>query len=213
MSTEHATPAATTPSPLRGSDLHADAYQAVLGDSGSAAGHYRSQHTARWLSRPLCVRYVLAEFKTLRLPVRDGAEVRDVSWRWALGLFKPDEYEVLGAWPVGATSADVAHELHQRGVEHLTAISADVGMDCASTFPDAVYWSPVSEAHGTSVPAAAGFGPRRRAALRSAAAIAHCLQVSITRAIKRRAPFADEAAAAAFLAQTLERADRRLYGT
>ncbi|MEO6280895.1 MAG: hypothetical protein ABIP59_24150 [Roseateles sp.] len=156
---------------------------------------------------------MLAEFKTLRLPVRDGAEVREMSWRWALGLFKPGEYEVLGAWPAEAPSTAVAYDLHQRGVEHLTAISADTGMDCSSKFPDAVCWSSVSKPNSTSIPAAGSFGPRRRAALRSAAATAQRLQVSITRTIKRRGPFADEAAAAAFLAQTLERADRRLYGT
>ncbi|MEO6279863.1 hypothetical protein [Roseateles sp.] len=166
-----------------------------------------------WLSRPLCCRYVLAEFKTLRLPIRDGAEVLDMSWRWALGLFKPGEYEVLGAWPAGAPSVDVAHDLHQRGLEHLTAVSADVGMDCASTFPDAVCWSSVGDPNITRVPPSGSFGPRRRAALRSAAATARRMQISINRAIKRRGPFADEAAAAAFLAQTLERADRRLYGT
>ncbi|MEO6277363.1 hypothetical protein [Roseateles sp.] len=166
-----------------------------------------------WLSKPLCCRYVLAEFKTLRLPVRDGAEVRDMSWRWALGLFKPGQYEVLGAWPAGAASVDVAHDLHQRGIEQLTAISADAGMDCSTTFPDAVCWSSVSELNSTSVSAAGSFGPRRRAALRSAAATAQRLQIGITRTIKRRGPFADDAAAAAFLAQALERADRRLYGT
>lgn len=173
----------------------------------------KSLQAVRCLSKPLCCRYVLAEFKTLRLPVRDGAEVREMSWRWALGLFKTDEYEVLGAWPMEATSADVAHDLRKRGVERLTAVSADTGMNCSSTFPDAVCLSPVSQPHSTSAPAAASFGPRRRASLRSASATAQHMQVSITCAVKRRGPFADEAAAAAFLAQTLERADRRLYRT
>ncbi len=210
MSTEHAAPARPTPSPLRSSDLHAYGCEAALGDGRPAASCHRSELTARWLSRPLCVRYVLADFKTIRLPVRDGAKVRDLSWRWALGLFKPGEYEVLGAWPVAASSVDVAHDLHQRGVEHLSAISADADMDYSAAFPDACWFS-VSELDSTTIPAAAGFGPRRRAAIRLAAATAHRMQTSITRAIKRRGPFADEAAAAAFLAQTLERADRRLY--
>lgn len=213
MSTEHAAPGSPTPSPLRSSDLHVDADDAVLGDCRPAVGREGSQLTARWLSRPLCVRYVLAEFKILRLPVRDGSEVREMSWRWALGLFKPDQYEVLGAWPPEARSADVARDLHQRGVEHVTAISADAGTDFSAMFPDALSWPACGKPGDAGLPASVSFGHRRRAALRSAAANAQRLQLSVTRAIKRRAPFADEAAAAAFLAQTLERADRHLYGT
>jgi hypothetical protein len=166
---------------------------------------------ADWLSKPLCCRYAFAEFKTLRLPVRDGDAVREVAWRWALGLFKQDEYEVLSAWPAQAPPADVADELHKRGIEHLKVICADGGMDCTSIYPDAISWPSVGAPHVAGLPATAGvFGPRRHAALESAAAAAARLQASIERAIKRRAPFADESSAAAFLALTLENADRRL---
>jgi hypothetical protein len=37
------------------------------------------------------------------------------------------------------------------------------------------------------------------------------LHKSLTREIRRRAPFADEVAAATFLGEALEKADRRLY--
>lgn len=183
---------------------------AELGEFGTSERVWSASRSA-WFEKALCCRYVLAEFKNLVLPIRRGNAIQPSRWRWALGLFEWDQYELLGAWPVAASSADVAHDLHRRGVEHLTAISADADMDCSASFPDAVCCSSVSELNSTSIPAATRFGPRRRAALRSAAATAHCMQVSISRAIKRRGPFADEAAAAAFLAQTLERADRRLY--
>ena len=160
-----------------------------------------------WLTKPLCCRYVLAEFKTLALPVRRDGVVEQSRWRWALGLFKGDQYELLGAWSSQVPAQSVAHELHDRGIEHFKAISAEGGVDCTSTYPDAVAWSTQSDPHAAST-----FGPRRRAALESATATAERLQNSITRAIKRQAPFADEAAAVAFLTRTLENADRQLQG-
>ena len=72
-----------------------------------------------WLSKPLCSRYVLAEFKTLRLPVRVGEVVTGATWRWAHGLFRQNEYEVLGAWPPQASHEQVARDLHERGVERV----------------------------------------------------------------------------------------------
>lgn len=165
-----------------------------------------------WLSKPLCSRYVFAEFKTLRLPVRDGDAVKDLPLRWALGLFKQNQYEVLGAWSTQVWPAHVAEDLHERGIEHIKAISAEDGAGFASQYPDAVSWPLAVDGHDMPSPTAAHvFGPRRRAALNSAALTAQRLHTTITRAIKRRAPFADEAAAVAFLAQKLQIADRRFY--
>lgn len=165
-----------------------------------------------WLSKPLCSRYVFAEFKTLHLPVRDGDAVEDIPWRWALGLFKQNQFEVLGAWSAHALPAHVAQDLHDRGIEHIKAISAEGGADFASQYPDAAPWPSAEDSlNMPSSSAARVFGLRRRAALQSAAATAESLQTTITRAIKRRAPFADEAAAAAFLAEALQMADRRFY--
>ncbi|MFG6429805.1 hypothetical protein [Roseateles sp. LYH14W] len=166
----------------------------------------RSSHSA-WFTKPLCCRYVLAEFKTLALPVQRDGVVEQPRWRWALGLFKGDQYELLGAWSAQVPALSVAQELHDRGIEHIKAISAEDGVDCTSTYPDAVAWSASGDAHAAST-----FGPRRRAALQSAAATAERLQASLSRAIKRQAPFADEGAAAAFLMHALENADRQLHG-
>lgn len=164
------------------------------------------RHSA-WFTKPLCCRYVLAEFKTLALPVRRDGVDEQSRWRWALGLFKGDQYELLGAWSAQVPALSVAHELHDRGIEYIKAISTEDGADCRSTYPDAVAWSASGDAHAAST-----FGPRRRAALLSASATAERLQGSMTRAIKRRAPFADEGAAVAFLMHALENADRQLQG-
>jgi hypothetical protein len=166
------------------------------------------QNRATAFSKPLCCRYIFAGFKTLHLPVRDGDGAdKHIPWRWALGLFMQDQYELLGAWSAQVPALSVAHELHDRGIEHIKAISADGCVDCRSTYPDAVAWSARRDPD-----AARTFGPRRRAALLSASATAERLQASLTRAIKRRAPFADEGAAVAFLMHALESADRQLQG-
>ncbi|CAM4160305.1 hypothetical protein [Roseateles saccharophilus] len=176
-------------------------------------GNYTASQTSQWMRRPLCRRYVCAEFKTLHLPVRDGDTVRRVGWRWALGLFKQGQYEVLGVWPAQLAPGLVAEDLHDRGIEQIKVIAGTGQAEWVSTYPDAVIWS---SAGGTAsenppAPAPGAFGPRRRATLHSAAATAERLQACMTRAIQRHPPFEDEAAAAAFLAQALERADRRLH--
>ena len=160
-----------------------------------------------WRGKSLCCRYVLAEFKTIALHVRRGDVLEQSRWRWALGLFKGDQYELLGAWSAQVPAPSVARELHDRGIEHVKAISVDDGVDCRSTYPDAVAWSGRSDPHAAST-----FGPRRSAALLSATATAERLQSSLTRAIKRKAPFADEGAAVAILMHALENADRQFQG-
>lgn len=167
-----------------------------------------SRHAAQ-RSRALCGRYVFAEFRTLHLPVRDGDAVRCAPWRWALGLFRRDQYEVLGAWPAQDSPALVVHDLHERGIEHLRAVAGIGVADCISRYPDAVSWPSDCEPGGTSSPAVGGFGPRRRAALESAIAVAERLQQRMARAIKRHGPFSNDLAAADFLRESLEKADRR----
>jgi hypothetical protein len=164
-----------------------------------------------WLTKSLCCRYVFAEFKTLHLPVRDGEAVKQTPWRWALGLFKPDEYELLGAWPAQVPLPAIANELHDRGIERVHAISAEAVVDFASRYPGAVAWPPAGGLDAAGPPSSAlGFSRRRLAALQAAIATAERLQHSITGAIKRKAPFADEGAAVAFLLRALENADRHL---
>lgn len=169
--------------------------------------------TAAWRGRPLCCSYILAEFKTVHLPIREADAVTHVPWRCAIGLFRKGEYEVLGGWPAGFSPAQICDDLHQRGAERIMAIAAEDGFDFASRFPDAVMLSVSDDSAGFGAPGAELLiRPRQRAAVQSAIATSKRFQASITRAIQREAPFADETAAAAFLMRTLESADRRLQG-
>lgn len=164
------------------------------------------------LEKPLCSRYAFAEFKILVLPVNDDGAVRDVAWRWALGLYKPGAYELLGAWPSQASHEYVSCNLHERGVERIDAIADDYGIHRRSRFARAVIWPPkvASEEVGASR-ALHAFSRRQLAAVQSTGAVASQLQSCLARAIRRHGPFADEAAAADFLVQRLQRADQRFW--
>lgn len=168
--------------------------------------------STRWLSKPLCRRYAFAEFNTLCLPVSDNASVKDLHWRWALGLSKQDEYEVLGVWPSHEAFGRIAQDLRERGVERIGAIAAACDGDLTAKYFDAAVWPPAEgNLVGTAQNRLRALPLRRRAALRSAAATAERLQATLSQAIRRRAPFADQAAAAAFLAQQLEKAERSCW--
>ncbi|MBI3349178.1 MAG: hypothetical protein HY020_18455 [Burkholderiales bacterium] len=99
-------------------------------------------------------------------------------------------------------------------MEQLRAISAEEAFDCTSRYPEAVALPPSDRPLRSGVLGTyAAFGPRRRTAFASAAVTAERLQKRIEGSIRRRAPFADEAEAAAFLALALEKADRRFFET
>lgn len=169
---------------------------------------------AQWVNRPLCSRYVQAEFKVLSLPVGGGEAARGVPWYWALGLFAQDQYEVLGAWPAQSFPEQVARELRNRGIENIRAIVATSDIDATSMFPDVFAWSPALASSATdSRSAARTFGPRHHAVLHAAVATGNRLHTRIARTIERHGHFNDETAAAAFLIQLLEEVDRRFYET
>ena len=178
------------------------------GRSASAceAGGSSSQRHAVGPAKLLCRRYVSANFRALDVLVRDGNTVKAVSWLWALGMFREDQYEVLGAWPINISPDQVIHDLHERGIEQISAISENHGGDCTLPHLIADRWrsSPKLGVAGSAV------RTFELPELRSGNAAAERLQISITRAIKRRAPFPDDAAAE-FLSRTLEKADRRFY--
>lgn len=166
-----------------------------------------------WLSKPLCCRYLLAEFNVLRLPVKSGSAIKQSHWRWALGTFRQAEYELLGAWPRQVPLPAVLDELRDRGIERMEACCAEADEDVASRFPDAVPLLRTDDRKAAVPPShLRRFSAKRWAALEAAVAKAEFLQLSLERAIERHGPFADEGAAAAFVLDTLENADRQLQG-
>lgn len=171
----------------------------------------RSQHID-WLSKPLCRRYLFADLRAVHLPVCSGAAVKELRWCWALGQSKLGESEILGAWPSDAALVHIGQDLYERGVERIAAVFVQEGVDQTVGHQDAAAWLPGALGSLTNGVFTAGFASvQHREVLDPAVVIAELLQTNIKRSIKRRRAFADEAEAAAFLAQRLQSADRRFW--
>lgn len=173
----------------------------------------RVEHRTACLSKPLCRYYAFVQFRSVGLALRDGQALTATRWCWALGMFNPCQYEVLGAWRSQHDSGEAAQDLHDRGILQIGVLAAGDTVDFAAHYPEAATW-PQTGGETANLPQSAPertFGPRHCTALRSAAATADRLQARLARAIKQQAPFASEASAAAFLAHHLEKANRSFW--
>lgn len=162
----------------------------------------------RWFSGPLCCRYLVARFSKLSVPmIEEGAPV-PAEWHWALGFFADGQFEALGAWQGEGegTAQRIARDLHDRGIERIKAIAAEdrlleamAGLRpkvCRNTTAQLVEFG--------------SLGSRMRRAVRWTDVAGQHLQARLSRVARRQAPFADPAAAADFIAQAFQRADRDL---
>jgi len=162
----------------------------------------------RWFGGTLCCRYLVVRFGKLRVPMlKDGTSVAS-EWHWALGFFTDGQFEVLGAWQDdgAGTAQRIADDLHERGIERIRAIAAEDGLVEAM----AGLRPRVGERTTAVLAESSAFGPRMRRAIRWTDAAGQHLQARMSRVAKRQAPFADPAAAADFIAQAFQRADRDL---
>ncbi|MBV8037243.1 hypothetical protein [Roseateles sp.] len=162
----------------------------------------------RWLSNPLCCRYLVVRFGRLRVPMRHEGSAGAADWHWALGLFTDGWLEVLGTWrDEGAvTSQRIAADLHDRGIERIKALA---GEDSLAVAMDR--FRPRASRQGMAELAECGaFGPRMRQAIRWTDAAAQRLQARMQRVAGNPPPLPDDAAAADFLARAFQRADRDL---
>jgi len=146
------------------------------------AGRSRTQ----WLQRPLCRRYVLTFFDVVVARLRDGAGFRDLRVHWAFGWLVDGEGEALGAWvDSGDGVVDPARllaGLQVRGFER-TGYLAGTGT-CTGIDEERVSRSIQLEAEQ--------------------------VRARLNRAVRRRGSFEIEAAVLDFMADALQRAERRL---
>ncbi|MCE4538528.1 transposase [Pelomonas sp. P7] len=166
---------------------------------------WKSTH---WFSCALCCRYLVVRFDRLRIPMRNEGTAGTAEWHWALGLFTDGRFEVLGAWrdEGAATAQRIATDIHDRGVERIKALAGNDSLVAAMEgFRPKVCRSTVAELAECSA-----FGPRMRQAIRWTDAATQQLQNRMQRVIGNQPPFADDAAAAEFIAQAFQRADRDL---
>ncbi|MFT7772138.1 hypothetical protein [Roseateles sp.] len=161
-----------------------------------------------WFGGALCCRYVVVQFDKLHVPTWIDGAPATAEWHWALGLFTDGQFQVLGAWrdEGPATAQRIAADLHDRGIERIQALAADDALAAAvKGLCPRVCDRTVAE---LAAPGAAS--ARMRQAIRWTDTAAQHLQERMSRATKKQGPFADHAAAADFIAQAFQRADRDL---
>jgi len=164
--------------------------------------------SSRWFSGTLCCRYLVVRFDRLRLPMRHEGAIAKVDWHWALGFFTDGRFEVVGAWrDEGAdTPHRVAQDLHDRGIEWIKALAGEDSLVSAMD-----RFRPRACRQSTTELALSGaFGPRMRQAIRWTEIAAQQLQGRMQTAARKHGPFDDNDAAADFIAQAFQRADRDL---
>jgi hypothetical protein len=164
--------------------------------------------TRHWFNGALCCRYTVVQFGELRVPMwHDGVPIT-AEWHWALGLFTDGQFQVLGAWRDDgpATAQRIATDLRDRGMERVTALAADDRLIAAMK----ALRPKVCEHIVTELAKSGVVSSRMRQAIRWTDTAAQHLQGRLSRAAKRHGPFADHAAAADFIAQAFQRADRDL---
>lgn len=161
-----------------------------------------------WFGSTLCCRYTLVQFGKLRLPMRIDGVLTTAEWRWALGLFTDGQFQVFGAWRDEGpeTPLRIAGDLHDRGLERVNALAADDDLVAAMK----ARHPRLCERTVSELVESGAASYRMRQAIRWTDDAAQRLQERMSSAAKKHGPFADHAAAADFLAQAFQRADRDL---
>lgn len=164
--------------------------------------------STRWFRGTLCCRYLVVRFGRLRVPVRHEGSSTTTDWHWAFGFFTDGQFEVLGAWhdAGAATPHLIAADLHNRGIERIKALAADDSLVAAM----GCLRPKVSRQSMARLAECSAFGPRMRQTIRWTDAAAQRVQDRMQRVVRSQLPFADDAAAADFIAQAFQRADRDL---
>ena len=141
---------------------------------------------ALWLKRPLCRRYGWAFFDVAVVRWREGTALRDRPVHWAFGWLPDGECEALGVWlEPGDGQADprrLLEDLRSRGVERIGHLA------------------------GTG----AGIGQAQDRVSNFEQLEAEQVRAGLSRAIRRHGSFEIEAAVIDFMADALQRAERRL---
>ena len=184
---------------------------------------YDEDWVARWLSRPLCCKYVAVVFRTVSIP-NEVVQARPRTFiRWGLGYLTGGESEILGAWKTLDPALDVPHpvfaELHERGVESFQVLASRDAAEEVSVLLRDVPGSGDCGEHiitlqGRSLSeseAMRSLRPATRRAVLAADEVVEGINRRLKSALARRGAFLGDAEAMVFVADFLARADRRLY--
>jgi hypothetical protein len=139
---------------------------------------------AQWASRPLSRCYGLAVIDVAIVRLRDAQGLHELRIRWAFGWLADGECEALGVWADAAEPRQLLAEFRARGVERI--------------------WHLVDAASCT------GMIQIRARVSKSEQLEAEQVRAGLARAIRRHGSFASEPEALDFVADALQRAERRL---
>ena len=143
---------------------------------------------ALWLKRPLSRRYGWAFFDVVAVRWREGEGLRDRPVHWAFGWLPDGECEALGVWLDSedgrADPRRLLEDLRSRGVERIGYLAGP----------------------GTG----AGIGQVQDRMSKVEQLEAEQVRAGLSRAIRRHGSFEIEAAVIDFMADALQRAERRL---
>ena len=142
--------------------------------------------TTQWLGRPLSRRYQQAFIDVAIVRLREAQGQQDRHVHWAFGWLPDGECEALGAWmdpgDGGADPGRLLADLQARGVERI--------------------WNLAGTGSGTA--------QVQETVSKPALLEAEQLRAGLHRAIRRRGSFENVAAVLDFMADALQRAERRL---
>ena len=163
---------------------------------------------------PLCRRYLLVLFKTLRARMTDErGELADLAVLWALGVLADGQYESAGAWAAPRlwepAWPNVFYDLQSRGVEHIRFVvsvnAGAFGSALEGRYPNAsgvVLGSEVSNFSGLPANQWRAFSASQNAMRR--------LQCQASRSIGRHGAFSSSIHASSFVTEVLASALKRL---
>lgn len=104
--------------------------------------HAISAEVRQWQTWPLCCRYAVVHFDTLRVETLEAGVVRDKAIRLALGMHVESGHEVLGLWLEQNAGPpfwrEVCEQLKLRGVERMRIVMAD-GPRWPKGLPEAIH--------------------------------------------------------------------------
>jgi len=152
-------------------------------------------------SRPLCRRYALVIPAVTPVRVRDAGGIGTQPLFWAFGWLADGECEPLGLCLGAQALPRMLDDFRSRGLERVWHLEPP-GDGGAQEAEDAML------AIERSFPGA--LASSRPHMLPSAAAVAEDVRDRLIRAVRRHGPFEDEAAALHFVADALQRTERRL---
>jgi hypothetical protein len=181
---------------------------------------FREDHrTFGWSRKALCRRYALVHFADFQVSDQENGVPRCQSWCWAFAMFAADEFEILGAWRADIFAFEhIVDDIWDRGVLSIRVVSIAEAKGCASPLSPESWAAILRGAKPRVLAVVASQAISGDAiegvpspAIRSARNSAGRIHDRLVRGARLRAPFASAAAASEFVANWLERADRRLY--